>query len=797
LHQPHHLKFRLFDLLPEVEHLLYFDADTIFLRRWEVTALAQERLWCAVPDRPNYACVQNECRTFGLDPAEYFNSGLFLACREHHAELLHKAGYYTDHAHSVFHDQTWLNLARHRLRLPLRLLPREFNRLDFDALPPAESTVVGHFRRIDERPEAEMIAWFAKWRDASPALRLASRDELPPAAAPPTRRPAVSTPQTSWLRPIPAHGPAYGVAGHVVLPRATTGIIPGEAEHRAWLDQAVERAERSPRRSFSGRGIVIAGGGGKYFPCAYVLIRLLRHLGCRLPIELWHLGAAELSAEMRALVEPHAVATIDAHEVRHQFPVRRLHGWELKPYAIIHSSFEEVLLLDADNVPIADPTYLFDTPHYRVPGAAFWPDFGRLSADNPIWRVTGVAYRPEPEFESGQMLIDKIRCWRALQVTLHLNEHSDFYYRHLHGDKDTFHLAWRRLQQLYAMPQRGPGSLPGTILQYDFAGQPLFQHRNFAKWQLHGPNRHIVGFRHEKQCLAYLHELRQSGVACPPRAATATAHATRPAPPPVEAVLINWRRPQHLARILAALRAQTVPCRVTVVECAANSEWQLPTEVAAQADSLFHEHDDWGPFARFVPVLGFRAPWLLFLDDDFVPGPRALEHLLATAASLLGTPPGTLPRPGKRPLGALGERGRRLAHGGYTATEVPRSARPERVDALVRAHFLPAENLAHLLALRARHPQLFTPPVCDDDLLLALALREAHLPIYLTPEAADPATRLLAEELPEPHAMSARAGHLTRRDAFVRRWFPSRTIPSPYAHPADDPSETTAQEASA
>ncbi len=84
-------------------------------------------------------------------------------------------------------------------------------------------------------------------------------------------------------------------------------------------------------------------------------------------------------------------------------------------------------------------------------GAIFWPDLGRLARDAAIWRICRVPYRDEPEVEGGQVVVDKARCWKALQLTMHLNEHSDFYYRHVNGDKETFHMAWRMLSQVYAM----------------------------------------------------------------------------------------------------------------------------------------------------------------------------------------------------------------------------------------------------------------------------------------------------------------------------------------------------------
>jgi hypothetical protein len=50
-----------------------------------------------------------------------------------------------------------------------------------------------------------------------------------------------------------------------------------------------------------GRGIVIAGGGLKYFPSVWVGVHLVRHFGCTLPIQLWHLGKGEIERAGYAL----------------------------------------------------------------------------------------------------------------------------------------------------------------------------------------------------------------------------------------------------------------------------------------------------------------------------------------------------------------------------------------------------------------------------------------------------------------------------------------------------------------
>ena len=272
----------------------------------------------------------------------------------------------------------------------------------------------------------------------------------------------------------------------------------------------IEAIAPYPER-FAGRGIVICGGGVKYFTNAWVCINALRRVGCRLPIQVWFLGSKEMDERMKFLLEGLGVECIDACKVRQQHPARRLQGWELKPYAILHSKFREVLLLDADNVPVLDPEFLFDTPQFLATGAIFWPDYERGHGDQQgaIWKSCGIARPKEPEFETGQILVDKQRCWRALCLTMWFNENSDFYYRYLHGDKETFHLAFRKLKKSYALVETPIHSLCATMCQHDFAGRRIFQHRNLDKWDLFPHNRKIKDFWFESECREYVAQLRQ------------------------------------------------------------------------------------------------------------------------------------------------------------------------------------------------------------------------------------------------------------------------------------------------
>ena len=276
-----------------------------------------------------------------------------------------------------------------------------------------------------------------------------------------------------------------------------------------------------PAARFSGAGIVTCAGGSTYFTCGWVLVNTLRSLGCQLPIEVWYRSRAEMSPRMKDLMESvDGVRCIDASQVFEPFSTCRLNGWETKPFAVMHSAFEEVIFIDSDNVPTRDPSFLLRTPEYEQSGAIFWPDRYLEGSGNgnyrtitdEAWEACDVPRRAEPEFESGQMVIDKRRCWAAVTLTMFYNEHSDFFYRWLLGDKDTFHMAWRRIGQDFAMPRYLPvqdGQDGPVLYQHDFAGRRLFQHRNQDKWSYDGGNQELAGFAHEETCRAHLEALRQ------------------------------------------------------------------------------------------------------------------------------------------------------------------------------------------------------------------------------------------------------------------------------------------------
>ncbi len=266
-----------------------------------------------------------------------------------------------------------------------------------------------------------------------------------------------------------------------------------------------------PKGRFAGRGIVIAAGGTTIFTNAYVLVSVLRNtLGCRLPIEVWHFGAAEMSPAMAHLLEDLQVKVIDAVPRIAAAGVNLRDGWQLKSFCLAHSGFAECLLLDADQVPVVDPTGVFGWPEYRETGAVFWPDIVAIRRASPVWDLMGLApEQPEISFESGQILVDKRRHWRALSIAIGLNAAADLTYRLVYGDKDTFLLAWRLAGEPFSFIPHLPFRGDNCLFQRDFDGKTLFQHRTTGKWSYAADEQPTEGFRHFDACVAALTELRK------------------------------------------------------------------------------------------------------------------------------------------------------------------------------------------------------------------------------------------------------------------------------------------------
>jgi alpha 1,2-mannosyltransferase len=292
----------------------------------------------------------------------------------------------------------------------------------------------------------------------------------------------------------------------------TTAVSLGELHRKQ--QQAVIDFMREPH-DFSGRGIVTTAYD-REFPSVWVLLSELARLKVPLPVQAFH-TSGELSARNAALLR-----SLDLDLTLRVLPDNAL-GFAIKPFAIYRSSFREVLWLDCDNFPVRDPSFLFDDAEYRAKGSLFWRDVSGVDHSviwHPLAKVWGMFHVPPndaEEFESGQLLVDKQRCWPELGLTLHFAANMRVYGEAVYGDKDMFRMAWQNLaagrqkapngHRYLADPAKVPyGFMPygpfhmgrpnpvhkwggGTVMvQRDRDGLALFVHRNLDKFSLAGDN---------------------------------------------------------------------------------------------------------------------------------------------------------------------------------------------------------------------------------------------------------------------------------------------------------------------
>ena len=302
-----------------------------------------------------------------------------------------------------------------------------------------------------------------------------------------------------------ARGARHGVALRDASRRPPYAArVQAERARLAAFRGAARGAPAPVYRKGGGDGVVMAGGGGRLLPSALASLRVLRASGCALRAELWSARGEELgaegAAELRRLgTEQHVVEDyVDAAlagaeggaELRWMASARPLRGFGLKAAALVLTSFERVLFLDADNFVARDPTPLFQAEPFRAHGAVFWPDLwertvteaaldvldlgsaadraaledgaearaahivaregrkrgkGSESAEATLYAAAApFRSRPLPAavqqgelppgtHDSGQMLVDVSRCWEGVLSALYMNLAGRAFYPMLTG----------------------------------------------------------------------------------------------------------------------------------------------------------------------------------------------------------------------------------------------------------------------------------------------------------------------------------------------------------------------------
>ena len=276
------------------------------------------------------------------------------------------------------------------------------------------------------------------------------------------------------------------------------------------------------------RGIVTCAGTRQQMANAFVIFRMLQSYKCTLPLAIMYWGKDELDRTSLQAFKKH-LPHVKFYDISERYPKHHSSlrddvlapdeflGYAIKAAALYTAPFREVLLLDADSLPLHDPTDLFDVPGYLRHRNMWWSDcwvkepgiWSLLglsnSALNP-WSKGGLREFGSPastpmqvlQVESGQILIDRAVHWEALEWILFLNSHGGIVYKqpNMWGDKDTFRPAfalardrsrdfyqvshaagWGIIDHEYETIRHPRYKFGGAIHFHPTTGSPLFHHR--------------------------------------------------------------------------------------------------------------------------------------------------------------------------------------------------------------------------------------------------------------------------------------------------------------------------------
>ncbi|KIW04785.1 uncharacterized protein PV09_03973 [Verruconis gallopava] len=242
------------------------------------------------------------------------------------------------------------------------------------------------------------------------------------------------------------------------------------AQFKSYVDNL--DATTAAEELYKGIGVITVAGGEYYGP-AIVGINLLRQTGSTLPVEVflasWDEYEAALCEDTLPALGAKCVVIDDYLKPQQESGADSksnggLHvtHYQLKALALILSSFQHVLYIDSDSIPLVDPEQeLFSSEAYMTTGLVGWPDFWQSSEHPRFYEIAGLGETfpndlPASTSEAGQLLLNKVVHLKTLLLAAYYNVWGPEYYYPLlsqgamgEGDKETFTTAAYVLKQPY------------------------------------------------------------------------------------------------------------------------------------------------------------------------------------------------------------------------------------------------------------------------------------------------------------------------------------------------------------
>lgn len=251
------------------------------------------------------------------------------------------------------------------------------------------------------------------------------------------------------------------------------------------------------------KGIVLTCGGDYSWLC-YLNIKQIRAVNCKLKIEVFIFGNENYDPKFCDLIKKYNAYCNLVDEKIHQYlsSIKIFSKYQFKILAIFFSKFENLLLLDLDNIIVKDIEHLFTSIEYLNHGLVLWPDAWerttspffyeiadinvkenklkyssydyRYSLSQGLSSVLPLEYynftnslfhdfentNQHTTIESGAVLVNKSKHLKSLMLTLYYNILGPDYYYLLftlnsagQGDKETFLFGpWVMNQTYFIVP---------------------------------------------------------------------------------------------------------------------------------------------------------------------------------------------------------------------------------------------------------------------------------------------------------------------------------------------------------
>lgn len=226
-----------------------------------------------------------------------------------------------------------------------------------------------------------------------------------------------------------------------------------------------------------------------------------------------------------------------------------------------------------------------------------------------------------------------------------------------------------------------------------------------------------------------------------------------------EVVILNYKRPLNIVRVVDAFRNQSVPVFITLIDAAADDSFKVPDSCLKKVDNVITSKINFGSVTRFLICNLSKYEFMYFYDDDMLPGSRAVEYMESCADELVN-------------FSVLGCFGRILDKNYvYGNSIIQGNTKHVAVDFVIRNYFIRSVNLSKVSEFMHKVLAGSSLPESRDDLIVNAGIQSiTGYKSFVCKTPCNKDMHPVCEELDAPHAVSAKPGHLQNRQKLINEF---------------------------